>query len=117
MPVTRYANAWLAGVPAILGPESGYRELRRGPLDFLEAATPALAMQSLQRLQDEPGLYRAMVANGLERGAEYTMQAVRARWIELLDGLAKRRAGWRRPPSLAARRARDLRARLRRAWS
>ncbi|GAA5000850.1 hypothetical protein FNZ56_10355 [Pseudoluteimonas lycopersici] len=115
-PAWKLFNAWLAGIPAILGPESGYRELRQGPLDFLEAATPAAAMQALQRLQDEPGLYRAMVDNGLARGAEYTMEATRARWIELLDGLASRRAAWRRPPALATRRVRDLHARLRRMW-
>lgn len=113
-PAWKLFNAWLAGVPAILGPESGYRELRQGPLDFLEAATPAAAMQALRRLQDEPGLYRAMVDNGLARGAEYTMEATCARWMELLDGLASRRAAWRRPPGLARRRFRDLRARLRR---
>ena len=115
-PAWKLFNAWLAGVPAILGPESGYRELRRSPLDFLEAATPAAAMQALQRLQDEPGLYRAMIANGSTRGAEYTMEATRARWIELLDVLAARHAAWQRPPSPAMRRARDLRARLRRMW-
>jgi hypothetical protein len=115
-PAWKLFNAWLAGVPAILGPESGYRELRRGPLDFLEAATPVVAMQALQRLQDEPGLYRAMVANGSARGAEYAVEAVRARWIALLEELAGRRAAWHGPPGLAARRARDLRARLRRAW-
>jgi hypothetical protein len=110
-------NAWLAGVPAILGPESGYRELRLGPLDYLEAATPAAAMQALQRLQDEPGLYRAMVANGLARGADYTVAATLQAWRHLLfDALAMRHAGWRRPPSLAARRRRDLGARLRRLW-
>jgi hypothetical protein len=115
-PAWKLFNAWLAGVPAILGPESGYRELREGPLDFLEAATPAAAMDALQRLQDEPGLYRAMVGNGLARGAGYTMEATRMRWMALLDALAARRTAWGQPPTLALRRARDLRARLRRTW-
>lgn len=115
-PAWKLFNAWLAGIPAILGPESGYRELRRGPLDYLEAATPVEAMQALQRLQDEPGLYPAMVDNGFVRAAEYTMEATRARWIELLDALAVRRAAGRRPPGLAKRRARDLRVRWSRLW-
>lgn len=109
-------NAWLAGVPAILGPEAGYRELRRDPLDFLEAATLVDAMQALQRLQDEHGLYRAMVANGFARGGDYTVAETLLRWRRLLDLLVARQAGWRRPPGLPIRRARDLAARMRRAW-
>src|SRR4051812_20480023 len=71
-PAWKLFNAWLAGVPAVLGPESGYRELREGPLDYLEATTPDQALRALQRLQDEPGLYAAMVANGLRRGSAFT---------------------------------------------
>lgn len=113
-PAWKLYNAWLAGVPAILGPEAGYRELRRDPLDFLEAETPAGAMQALQRLQDEPGLYPAMVANGFERGRECTVAAVLAEWRRLLEALAVRQAGWHRAPGLGSRRWREFAARLRR---
>ncbi|WP_166211337.1 glycosyltransferase [Cognatiluteimonas telluris] len=117
-PAWKLFNAWLAGVPAILGPESGYRELREGPLDYLEAATPDAALQALQRLLDEPGLYGAMVANGRVRGEAFTNAATLARWRGLLfDVLAERLARLQRdPPSLAARDRRELLARLRRLW-
>ena len=110
-------NAWLAGVPAILGPEAGYRELRRGPLDFIEAATPAAAMQALQRLLDEPGLYRAMVANGSVRGRDYTVAETLRRWQRLLEQLATRSADpARRPQSRFVRGCREAWFRLRRPW-
>jgi hypothetical protein len=116
-PAWKLFNAWLAGVPAVLGPESGYRELREGPLDFLEAATPEAALCALQRLHDEPGLYAAMVANGLRRGSAFTTQATLARWQHLLATLdARLRQSGRRPPTRATRRWWEFTARLRRLW-
>ena len=117
-PAWKLFNAWLAGVPAILGAESGYRELREGPLDYLEAASPDAALQALQRLIDEPSLYAAMVANGRVRGAAFTNDATLAHWRALLfDTLAQRYTELQRdPPSLMTRRRRELRARIRRIW-
>jgi hypothetical protein len=115
-PAWKLFNAWLAGVPAVLGPESGYRELREGPLDYLEAATPDEALRALQRLQDEPGLYAAMVANGLRRGSAFTTEATLGRWCDLLATLDARLSSRRRAPTRAARRWREVVARLRRAW-
>ena len=118
-PAWKLFNAWLAGVPAILGVESGYRELRESPLDYLEAASPDAALQALQRLIDEPRLYAAMVANGITRGAAFTNAATLQRWRALLfDTLARRHADpQRHPRSLAARDRRELMARVRRLWS
>jgi len=118
-PAWKLFNAWLAGVPAILGAESGYRELREGPLDYLEAASPDAALQALQQLIAEPSLYEAMIANGFARGAAFTNAATLARWRALLfDTLATRYAEQQRdPPSLATRGRREVMARLRRLWS
>ncbi len=111
-------NAWLAGVPAILGPEAGYRELRNGPLDFIEADNPAGAMVAIDRLLDDPALYLVMVENGRRRGEAFTDAATQATWCRLLVDTLE--PAWqrhrRRPPSMLARRARDLRARVRRLW-
>jgi len=115
-PAWKLFNAWLAGVPAVLGPESGYRELRKSPLDYLEAATPTEALRALQRLQDEPGLYAAMVANGRRRGSAFTTAATLARWRELLATLDARLQSRQRAPTRAARRRREVVARLRRTW-
>jgi hypothetical protein len=116
-PAWKLFNAWLAGVPAILGPESGYRELREGPLDFLEATTPEDALRALQRLQDEPGLYAAMVRNGLVRGAGFATAATLAQWRALLATLDDRLTALQQaPPTRAMRRRREFMARMRRMW-
>jgi glycosyltransferase involved in cell wall biosynthesis len=83
-PATKLVNAWLAGVPALLGPELAYRELRRSELDYLEVASVAEAREAVLRLRRDPRLYRAMVENGRQRGAEFTAAALVPRWAELL---------------------------------
>ncbi|HVF58672.1 MAG TPA: hypothetical protein VNJ70_02495 [Thermoanaerobaculia bacterium] len=83
-PASKLVNAWLAGVPALLGPEVAYRELRRSPLDYLEAGTRAEAERAVERLLAEPGLYAAMVENGCARAADYTAAAILPQWAALL---------------------------------
>ena len=99
-PASKLVNAWLAGVPAILGAEPAFRDLRRSELDYLEVATPEEALAALDRLRGEPGLYRAMVDNGRERVREFSREALVARWAELLfevlpvRAVAAPRGGW-----------------------
>lgn len=117
-PAWKLFNAWLAGVPAILGPESGYRELRSGPLDYIEATGVEDTMAAIDRLLAEPSLYQAMVDNGRARGAAFTDEATLAAWRRLIDEVlvpaAKRQSA--RPTPRWRRRARDLAARVARAW-
>jgi hypothetical protein len=83
-PATKLYNAWHAGVPAILGPEYAYEEIRRSDLDYLEAADPEAVKSAIVHLANQPDLYRAMVANGQHRAAEYTQAKILALWEELL---------------------------------
>ncbi|HBL30242.1 MAG TPA: hypothetical protein DD490_25700 [Acidobacteria bacterium] len=96
-PATKLINAWLAGVPALLGPEPAYRELKRSDFDYLEVASASAALEAVARLRRDPGLYLAMVENGLRRGAEHTPEALVPRWAELLfetiPQVAARRGG------------------------
>ena len=94
-PATKLCNAWLAGVPALLSPDVAFRELRRSPLDYLEVTRPEEAKRCVCRLLADPELYRRMVANGRERAAEFSADAILARWLELL--------GWTLPEQLAIR--------------
>ena len=84
-PATKLYNAWLAGVPALLGPEPGFRALRRGALDFLEVDGFESARAAVLRFRDEPGLHRAMVENGRVRGCEFSVAAVTAAWRTMLE--------------------------------
>jgi glycosyltransferase involved in cell wall biosynthesis len=94
-PATKLVNAWLAGVPALLGPEYAFREIRRSELDYLEVASAAEARAAVERLRRDPGLYRAMVENGRARAAEFTADAILPRWVELLDRTIPERAAGR----------------------
>jgi hypothetical protein len=83
-PASKLINAWRAGVPAVLGPELACRALRTHPLDYLEVRNVAEAKAAVLRLLNEPDLYLAMVARGLQRADEFTFDAIARRWQELL---------------------------------
>lgn len=117
-PAWKLFNAWLAGVPAILGPEAGYRELRSGPLDYIEAAGVEDTMAAIDRLLADPTLYQAMVENGRARGAAFTDDATLAAWRRLRDDVLL--PAWARqqhhPVPLWRRRMGDIASRVARAW-
>lgn len=85
-PANKLVNAWRAGIPALMGPEPAYRELRRSDLDYFEIRTPDEAIACLARLVQEPELYRRMARNGLARAAEFTEDHVFGLWPELFNG-------------------------------
>ncbi|HKI87286.1 MAG TPA: glycosyltransferase [Thermoanaerobaculia bacterium] len=94
-PAAKLYNAWLAEVPALLGREPAYRELRSSELDYVEVDSAASALDAIDRLQSDPGLYAAMVRRGRERGLEFTPESITESWVELL---------WRTLPALAPQR-------------
>jgi len=102
-PASKLVNAWTAGVPALLGPEYAFRELRRSELDFIEITSLEQAMAGVRRLVAHPGLYRAIVENGLRRAQAFTPQRITERWAEVL---------FERLPALAERRSFRLARRL-----
>lgn len=92
-PATKLLNAWLAGVPALLGPEAAYRELRRSPLDYLEVHDVDRAIAAVERLLFESGLYRRMAERCAERAAELTPEYWLDTWTTLLFDTLPRLAG------------------------
>lgn len=102
-PATKVYNAWLAGVPILAAPEPAYREIRRSAIDFLEIAAAGDVLRSVDLLRANPRLFQAIVDNGLKRGSEFSVEAIRGRWIEFLeDEVAAAFA--RKRESLASRR-------------
>jgi hypothetical protein len=91
-PAAKLYNAWLAGVPALLGAEPAYRELRTSDLDYFEVDSVGPALAAIDRLRTEPALYREMVAHGRARAQAFTAEAILPLWVDLL---------WRRIPALA----------------
>lgn len=84
-PATKLYNAWLAGVPAILGPETAYRAERQHGLDYIEARTLSEVIQALKQLQAQPALRQAMVRQGHQRSRAVTPEALTERWLHLIQ--------------------------------
>lgn len=85
-PATKLFNAWQAGCPALVGPESAYRSLRESELDFFEVHSPDDAIQALHLLKSKPDLYARMVRHGRERVQAFSRDAIADRWRDLLFG-------------------------------
>jgi len=83
-PASKLVNAWLAGVPAVVGPDYAFSAQRRSELDFIQVGSLAEAMGAVRRLRGDPALYAAMAANGLQRGRELTPERVTDDWARLL---------------------------------
>jgi hypothetical protein len=96
-PPMKLINAWLAGVPAVLGVESAFRSVREHDLDYLEVKSADELAQALERLRADPALYRAMVAHGRARAIAYDIGPVRQAWMKALTvDLAERHEAWKR---------------------
>ena len=83
-PGSKLYNAWFAEVPAILGPDYAYRDLRKSELDYLEIIRPEEAKKHLSFLIENPDFYQAMVENGKIRAQEFTIERVLSEWVKLL---------------------------------
>lgn len=99
-PASKLINAWTAGVPALLGPEPAYDELRRSPVDFLETPTAQSVLDALDRLRNEPGLFEAMAANGLRRAEAFAVPRLTELWMETLAEALRRKRTWKGSPAL-----------------
>ena len=120
-PPAKLVNAWLAGIPALLGPEPAYRALRRTELDYIEVASARDILAALDVLRRDAGRYRAMVENGRRRSQAFTRDKIAEAWIAFLTGFVAALDAWRPMPQralvrrlalqwLAKRRARTSRA-------
>jgi hypothetical protein len=95
-PANKLINAWLAGTPAIIGPEPAVHALRRSALDYFEAREPEQVLQLLSTLRERSDLYDAMAAHGRKRAALYTDDAVAHRWRITLRAISSQYRQWHR---------------------
>ena len=85
-PPSKLINAWLAGVPALVGPEPAYQRLRSDESDFVEVHGAAEALAAIARLQREPEQYERMLRRCDERAPEFCAEKIAARWARVLFG-------------------------------
>lgn len=83
-PALKLVNAWFAGVPALLGPEYAYRELRRSNLDYVEVDSREAAERAILALMEDPERYAAMIENGYARAQAFSVTAITKQWEQLL---------------------------------
>lgn len=81
-PATKLYNAWLAGVPALLGAEPAYCEIRKSDLDFIPIKCVEDVLSAIKALQENPSRYQAMIENGRVRSLEYNVDAIQRRWLD-----------------------------------
>ncbi|MDC7223960.1 MAG: hypothetical protein PQJ60_09480 [Spirochaetales bacterium] len=96
-PASKLVNSWRAGVPALLGKEPAYRELRESEYDYIEVTSARDIIEAIRTLKNDPDRYERMVENGLKRAEAYTFDAVSNLWIEAFAGpIYKDYSRWKR---------------------
>jgi len=83
-PASKLYNAWIAGVPAILGRESAYQMEKRSILDYIEVGSYQEALSALRLLRDDCTLRHRIVENGLTRAMEVSYESILGCWKEFL---------------------------------
>lgn len=84
-PSLKLYNAWMAGVPAILGFETAFRSEGRSGEDYLEATSVDEVLAALRQLKAHPECRANIVRAGKTSVARYTPEATIARWIKLIQ--------------------------------
>jgi hypothetical protein len=92
-PATKLYNAWHAGVPAILNPESAYlaeSELDANgvPTDFIPAKSKQDVIDALRRLSADGDLRKSLVAKGHRNSSRTSPERIVRYWIDFLNGYA-----------------------------
>jgi hypothetical protein len=83
-PASKLFNAWKAGVPAILSPESAYLSERKSELDFLEARNIDELISAIKKLQNDSDLRNRIIENGKLRSQEITPEKICQKWQNFL---------------------------------
>jgi hypothetical protein len=100
-PPSKLVNAWIAGCPAILGPEPAFQQLRQSELDFIEVRSTAEAIAAIEYLKNNPSVFLSMVENGRKRAQAFLPQQLAQRWWDLLSGpIATGYEAWQRQSPL-----------------
>ncbi len=87
-PASKLTNAWLAGVPALLGNEPAFEALRHDSLDYVRVSSADEAIAAIDWLRNNPDHYQAMIVNGRARSRDFTRQAILERWLSLIEEVA-----------------------------
>ncbi len=88
-PANKLYNAWLAGIPAILGHESAYQYERKSEYDYLEVVSVEDAYEAVKKLKQDADYRNKMIANGQQRAAEIQDSKLVDSWVALIEDKLK----------------------------
>jgi len=83
-PALKLYNAWIAGVPAILGKECAYREIGSRGEDYIEVNSLEDAKRAITQLIETPEAYQTMIERGQQKAHLYSHEAVCEAWKHFL---------------------------------
>ena len=83
-PYTKLINAWIAGVPIIVGNESAYHAIQKSEFDFLMAQEKSELIEALKKLKQDKDFRFKMVQNGINRGLDFTEEIIIQTWVRFL---------------------------------
>lgn len=83
-PANKLVNAWIAGIPAIVGNEPAFKALRRSELDYFTAETQEDILSIVKKLKASPNMYNDMAQNARMRAAEFSFDAISKYWEKIL---------------------------------
>ncbi len=95
-PASKLYNAWRAGVPAILGPESAYRTEGEDGINYIEVITLPEVFQTLKMLKENEALRNDIIMNGYEMTKIINDDIITEKWINFINNIAiPAYYGWR----------------------
>jgi len=83
-PALKLYNAWLAGVPAVIGHETACRAEGKPGEDYVEATDEIQVHRALERLATDLAFRRQVVAGGLARMTRRDTESLRLKWSSLI---------------------------------
>lgn len=86
-PASKLVNAWIAGVPIVLGREPAYRALRHSEFDYLEANNSEEVFSSIQKLSTDSQFYCEILKNSEFRRTEYSVEKIVKLWVDFFESI------------------------------
>jgi len=87
-PATKLYNAWLAGIPAVLGIESAYRAEGHPNVDYLEVNSIADLITMIERLKTKVTFRHDLVKRGNQQAQLIKPEQTAKRWVTFLTDVA-----------------------------
>ena len=82
-PPTKLLNSWIAGTPALLGPESAYRNIKNTDLDYIEITNLDDAKRAIKSFISNPSLFQQYRDNYEVRAEEVKQERILDEWKQL----------------------------------